>query len=31
MDRLGVFYAKETSMCLDAHLTKDEVGAVNPV
>ena len=26
-DKLGVFHANQTSMCLDPHLTKDEVGA----
>ena len=38
MDKLGVFYANQTSMCLTKHicvlmhiLTKGEVGAVKPV
>ena len=28
MDKLGVFHANQTSMRLDPHLTKGEVGAV---
>ena len=31
MDTLGVFHADQTSMCLDPHRTKGEVGAVKPV
>ena len=31
MDKLGVFHANQTYMCLDPHLSKDEVGAVKPV
>ena len=28
MDKLGVFHANQTSMCLDLHLNKDEVDTV---
>ena len=30
MDKLGVFHGNQTSMYLDPHLTKGEVGAVKP-
>ena len=32
MDKLGVFHANQTSMCLDPHLTKKgEVGTVKQI
>ena len=31
MNNLGVFHANQTSMCLDPHLNKGEVGALKPI